>query len=151
MVVRMELCFLVAACLMYQVLFKGLPLPKAAGGKRQGKVTGSSNAEDNGKANEQRELDLHSPSNVLVRAYQSASPSVLAKYVTMIRKCVGDRNLEAAKASFEPVKLCDPECNNIVCNAFLDACVGCRDLRAAEDFMDQIGQAGMVDVVSSTL
>merc|ERR1719272_2637857 len=66
----------------------------------------------------------------------------------MIRNCAGEKNLAGAKAVFEAAKSGGAELNNFVYNALLDACVECRDLKAAEDFMDKTRQAGMIDVVS---
>ena len=40
------------------------------------------------------------------------------------------------------------ELNNFVYSATLGACVGCKDLKAAEGIMDQTRQADLIDVVS---
>merc|ERR1719487_2591042 len=66
----------------------------------------------------------------------------------MIRSCSTEKNLAGAKAVFEAAKSSGAQLNNFVYNALLDACVECQNLKAAEDFMDQTRQAGMVDVVS---
>merc|ERR1719454_2233664 len=127
---------------MYQVLLRGIPLPKGAGDKFLWKVEDSRVAEENnGESAKQHQPDVQSSS-------KCASPPVLAKYVTMIRKCAAEKNLAAAKAAFESAKLSGAELNNIVYNAFLDACVECQDLRAAEEFMEETREAGMVDIVS---
>jgi len=40
------------------------------------------------------------------------------------------------------------ELNSVIYNTVLDACVECRDLQAAEAWMEQTKKAGMMDVVS---
>jgi len=84
----------------------------------------------------------------LAKALFGVSPSDLAKFITMIRKCATEKNLEGARAVFEAAKSSGAELNNFVYNALLDACVECQDLKAAEDFMVETRRAGMVDVVS---
>merc|ERR1719387_2642916 len=84
----------------------------------------------------------------LTKTLFDASASDLPRYVDMIRKCATEKNLAGAKAVFEAAKSSGAQLNNFVYNALLDACVECQDLKAAEDFMVETRQAGMVDVVS---
>merc|ERR1719191_2125055 len=84
----------------------------------------------------------------LAKTLLDNSPSDLAKFVTMIRKCAAEKNLAGAKAVFEAAKTGGAELNSFVYNALLDAYVECQDLRAAQDVMEQTRKAGMVDVVS---
>jgi len=84
----------------------------------------------------------------LAKTLLNASPSDLAKYINMIRNCAAENNLAGAKAVFEAAMTSGVELNNFVYNALLDACVECKDLKAAEDFMEKTRKAGMIDVVS---
>jgi len=84
----------------------------------------------------------------LAKTLLDNSPSDLAKFVTMIRKCAAEKNLAGAKAVFEAAKTGGAELNSFVYNALLDACVECQDLRAAQDVMEQTRQAGMLDIVT---
>jgi pentatricopeptide repeat protein len=77
-----------------------------------------------------------------------ASPSDVAKHITMIQKCASERNLSGAFSIFESLKQSGVDLNSVVYNTVLDACVQCRDLKAAEKWMETTRQAGMVDVVS---
>jgi len=72
----------------------------------------------------------------------------VAKHIIMIRKCASEKNLKGAMSIFKSLKDGGVELNSIVYNTVLDACVKCRDLAAAEDWMKQTKEAGMVDVVS---
>ena len=58
--------------------------------------------------------------------------SDVAKHVTAIRNCAAGKNLRGALEIFEPVVDNGLETNSIVYNAVLDACVECREFRAAE-------------------
>ena len=84
----------------------------------------------------------------LAKTLLNASPSDLAKYINMIRNCAAENNIAGAKAVFEAAMTSGAELNNFVYNALLDACVECRDLKAAEDFMEKTRKASMIDVVS---
>ena len=48
----------------------------------------------------------------------------------------------------ESLKKSGVDLNTVRHNTLFDACVECRDLRAAEDWMEQIKAAGMADVVT---
>jgi len=78
----------------------------------------------------------------------SASPSDIAKHITMIRNCASENNLKGAFSVFQALEQSGVELNSIIYNTVLDACVECRDLKAAEAWMEQTKKAGMVDVVS---
>ena len=47
----------------------------------------------------------------------------------------------------ESLKKSGVDLNSVLYNTLLDACVECRDLRAAEDWMEHTKAAGMADVV----
>jgi len=49
---------------------------------------------------------------------------------------------------FSTLKESGAEMNSVVFNTILDACVKCRDLKAATAWMEQTRQAGFIDVVS---
>merc|ERR1719453_182411 len=66
----------------------------------------------------------------------------------MIRNCAAEKNLEGAVSVFDSLERSGVELNSIIFNTVLDACVECRDLAAAEAWMEQTRKAGMVDVVS---
>jgi len=72
----------------------------------------------------------------------------VAKHVLMIRKCGSEGNLKGAMEVFKSLKDGGVELNSIIYNTVLDACVKCKDLAKAEDWMKQTQDAGFVDVVS---
>merc|ERR1719199_1787156 len=66
----------------------------------------------------------------------------------MIRNCAAAKNLQGAVSVFEELELSGAELNSVIYNTVLDACVECRDLKAAEAWMERMKKAGMTDVVS---
>merc|ERR1711881_191903 len=78
----------------------------------------------------------------------SSSPSDVAKHITMIRNCAAEKNLKGAVGVFESLEQSGVDLNSVIYNTVLDACVECRDLKAAESWMEQTKKAGMLDVVS---
>lgn len=84
----------------------------------------------------------------LASGFLESSPADVAKHITMIRNCAAERNLPAAIAVFESLKKNAVEMNSVIYNTVIDACVECRDLKAAEHWMKQTKEAGMADVVS---
>eukprot|EP00928_Gymnodinium_smaydae_P072521 TRINITY_DN55872_c0_g1_i1.p1 TRINITY_DN55872_c0_g1~~TRINITY_DN55872_c0_g1_i1.p1 ORF type:complete len:1146 (+),score=317.10 TRINITY_DN55872_c0_g1_i1:158-3439(+) len=77
-----------------------------------------------------------------------ASPSDVAKHITMIRNCAAEGNLSAAVEVFEALKNSGVEMNSVIYNTVIDACVECGDLRGAERWMKQTQDVGLADVVS---
>merc|ERR1719271_255042 len=77
-----------------------------------------------------------------------ASPSDVAKHITMIRNCASENNLKGAMGVFDSLEQSGVDLNSIIFNTVLDACVECRDLKAAELWMVRTKKAGMADVVS---
>jgi len=57
-------------------------------------------------------------------------------------------NLKGAFSAFESMEQSGVELNCIMYNTVLDACVMCKDLKAAEVWMERMKKAGMTDVVS---
>merc|ERR1711881_503867 len=78
----------------------------------------------------------------------SSSPSDVAKHITMIRNCGAQKNLNGAVSVFESLERSGVDLNSVIYNTVLDACVECKDLKAAEAWMEQTKKAGMADVVS---
>jgi len=78
----------------------------------------------------------------------SSSPSDIAKHITMIRNCGAEGNLKGAVGVFHSLEQSGVDLNSVIYNTVLDACVECRDLPAAEAWMENIKKAGMADVVS---
>jgi pentatricopeptide repeat protein len=78
----------------------------------------------------------------------SSSRPDVAKHIMMIRKCATENNLKGAMNIFETLAKSGAELNAIVYNTVLDACVKCKDLEAAEFWMEKARQAGMIDVAS---
>lgn len=72
----------------------------------------------------------------------------IAKHITMIRNCAAENNLQGAMRVFDSLKQSGAEMNTVIYNTVLDACVECRDMSAAESWMSQMKEVGMVDVVS---
>ena len=68
--------------------------------------------------------------------------------LNMIHCCATEKNLAGAKAVVEAAKSSGAQLNSFFYNSLLDACVECQNLKAAEDFMVETRQAGMVDAVS---
>merc|ERR1719162_998686 len=77
-----------------------------------------------------------------------ASPEDVAKHITMIRNCAAENNLQGAISVFDSLETSGVDLNSVIYNTVLDACVECRDLRAAEKWMEEVQDAGMADVVS---
>jgi len=84
----------------------------------------------------------------LAKNMLSSSPSDIAKHITMIRNCAAEKNLPGAVSVFESLKQSGVDLNSIIYNTVLDACVECRDLKAAESWMEGMKKDGMTDVVS---
>merc|ERR1719174_1076000 len=66
----------------------------------------------------------------------------------MIRQCGAENNLEGAVRVFTSLEKSGVDLNSVIYNTVLDACVECRDLHAAEAWMEQTKKVGMADVVS---
>jgi len=84
----------------------------------------------------------------LAQSLLSSSPSDIAKHITMIRNCGSEGNLKGAVSVFNSLEQSGVDLNSIIYNTVLDACVECRDLQAAEAWMENTKKAGMADVVS---
>jgi pentatricopeptide repeat protein len=84
----------------------------------------------------------------LAKDLLDTSPSDMAKHKALIRNCAAEGNLQGAMSVFEFLKKSGVELNSVIYNTVLDACVECRDLRAAEKWMQEAQDAGMADVVS---
>ena len=66
----------------------------------------------------------------------------------MIRNCAAEQNLQGAVGVFEALEQSGVDLNPVIYGAVLDACVECRELRAAEDWRERMKKASMADVVS---
>mmetsp|Transcript_26149 Transcript_26149/g.55348 ORF Transcript_26149/g.55348 Transcript_26149/m.55348 type:complete len:1116 (+) Transcript_26149:127-3474(+) len=84
----------------------------------------------------------------LAKNFLDSSPSDVAKHIAMIRNCASSNNLQGAMSVFESLQKNGVEINRVVYNTVLDACVECRDLKAAEAWMQTTKKAGLADVVS---
>merc|ERR1719253_1009060 len=84
----------------------------------------------------------------LAKTMLSSSPSDIAKHITMIRNCAAENNLPGAVSVFEALEQSGVDLNSVIYNTVLDACVECRDLKAAESWMDRMKKDNMMDVVS---
>merc|ERR1719271_1868566 len=84
----------------------------------------------------------------LAKNLLNASPSDVAKHITMIRNFAAQKNLEGAVSVFDSLERSGVDLNSVIYNTVLDACVECHDLKAAEAWMEQTKKAGMADVVS---
>jgi pentatricopeptide repeat protein len=78
----------------------------------------------------------------------AASPSDIAKHLTMIQKCAAEKNLQGAFDIFASLSRSGVDLNSVVYNSVLEACVQCHDFQAAENWMEKVKEAGMADVVS---
>jgi len=77
----------------------------------------------------------------------SSTPDI-AKQINMIRSHAADKNLQGAFSVFESMEQSGIVLNCIMFNTVLDACVECKDLKAAEVWMERMKKEGMTDVVS---
>mmetsp|Transcript_60480 Transcript_60480/g.95285 ORF Transcript_60480/g.95285 Transcript_60480/m.95285 type:complete len:1115 (+) Transcript_60480:168-3512(+) len=84
----------------------------------------------------------------LAKNLLDSSPSDVAKHITMIRNCAAENNLQGAISVFTSLESSGVDLNSVIYNTVLDACVECRDIQAAEEWMVQTKKAGMADVVS---
>jgi len=84
----------------------------------------------------------------LANTLLSSTPSDIAKHITMIRKCAAEHDLKGAVSVFQSLEQSGVDLNPVIYNTVLDACVECRDLQAAEKWMEQMKKAAMTDVVS---
>jgi len=84
----------------------------------------------------------------LVQCLFDGSKTDVAKHIVMIRKCASENNLKGAMSIFTSLKEGGVEMNSIIYNTVLDACVKCKELKAAEDWMSLTKEAGLVDAVS---
>jgi pentatricopeptide repeat protein len=66
----------------------------------------------------------------------------------MIRNCAAAKDLKGAVGVFQTLEQSGVDLNPVIYNTVLDACVECRDLQAAEKWMQEMKKAGMTDVVS---
>merc|ERR1739848_614094 len=66
----------------------------------------------------------------------------------MIQSCASENNLQVAFDVFDSLARSGVDLNNVVYNSVLDACVQCRNLAAAENWMKKSKEMGMTDVVS---
>merc|ERR1719281_180162 len=66
----------------------------------------------------------------------------------MIRNHAAEGDLQGAKRVFESLLSSGVDMNSVIYNTVLDAAVECRDLRAAEAWMERMKNATMTDVVS---
>jgi len=83
----------------------------------------------------------------------SPSPTVhqgvdIGKQITLIRASATNKDLKGATDIFQKMEQAGVQMNCIIYNAVLDACVECRDLNAAEEWMHRMKKAQMTDVVS---
>jgi len=91
---------------------------------------------------------LHCGRTSLVQCLFDANKTDIATHIVMIRKCAAENNLKGSMSIFNSLKEGGVELNSIIYNTVLDACVKCRDLKAAEGWMKEIEEAGFADVVS---
>merc|ERR1719335_883085 len=66
----------------------------------------------------------------------------------MIRNCAAQGSLQGAMSVFNSLEQSGVDLNSVIYNTVLDACVECRDLKAAESWMDRMKKDNMMDVVS---
>merc|ERR1719221_113670 len=66
----------------------------------------------------------------------------------MIQNCSAENNLQGAFDVFDSLARSGVDLNSVVCNSVLEACVQCRNLAAAENWMKKSKELGMTDVVS---
>jgi len=132
---RLELLMLVVGMIGYYVMFsqKILTNPKLQPSKK--KTTKVEEADE----------DEPTPAD---RKGKSPDTKDIGKHITMIRSCAAEQNLQGAKSVFESLERSGVAMNSVIYNTVLDACVECRDLKAAESWMENTRAAGMADVVS---
>lgn len=70
------------------------------------------------------------------------------KHIELMKKCAWERNIGGAMRSFRSIKQSGACLSSLMFNTVLQACVNCGNIQAAEDWMDEIKEAGMVDECS---
>eukprot|EP00428_Durinskia_dybowskii_P017090 CAMPEP_0170208154 /NCGR_PEP_ID=MMETSP0116_2-20130129/3659_1 /TAXON_ID=400756 /ORGANISM="Durinskia baltica, Strain CSIRO CS-38" /LENGTH=1079 /DNA_ID=CAMNT_0010458621 /DNA_START=88 /DNA_END=3324 /DNA_ORIENTATION=+ len=91
---------------------------------------------------------LRSGRHNLAKHVLDACPADVAKHIAMVRGCAAKGDLAGAHEVFNGLLKTGIEVNSVVYNTVLDACVECRDLKAAEAWMETTKKAGRADVVS---
>jgi len=145
---RAELMMFVAAMVAYSVLFM-LRAPNTR--KPQTKKMPAFEQDDIPKSNARMAKTSStnaSPKFSAGRNTTNPSNPDIAKQITMIRSHAADKNLQGAFSVFEAMERSGIDLNCIMFNTVLDACVECKDLKAAEAWMERMRQASMTDVVS---
>eukprot|EP00397_Hematodinium_sp_SG-2012_P004643 GEMP01004655.1.p1 GENE.GEMP01004655.1~~GEMP01004655.1.p1 ORF type:complete len:1075 (+),score=252.38 GEMP01004655.1:158-3382(+) len=72
----------------------------------------------------------------------------MPKHIASIRTLALAGNLQGALQVFHSLEESGAELNSVIYNAVLDACVECKDLPRAKEWMDRTKEKSMVDVVS---
>jgi len=140
---QFELICFFSAMLMYAVLMRMRVPTKHALYKKKAKIMEEPASPSSGDANKK----TSTKDNRKATSPRTASHDI-AKHVMMIRKAGSENNLKSAMSIFESLKATGVEMNAIIYNTVLDACVKCRDLKAATSWMERAKQDGFVDVVS---
>jgi len=112
--------------------------------------------EADGKEEEPKKYAHPEPKKLRANTNEPTSPKSLAsppaldvgKHITMIRTCAAENDLQGAMCVFKTLEEGGVDLNSIIYNTLLDACVECRDLKAAESWMEAMKNKGMTDVVS---
>jgi len=141
---RAEILMFVVALLSYTVLFMQRTANKnnLQAKKIKSFEQDNTNAAFKAKAPSKSNGARNSPNSP-----SSACPDI-AKQIIMIRSYGADGNLQGAFGVFESMEQSGIDLNCIMYNTVLDACVGCKDLKAAEAWMERMKKANMTDVVS---
>jgi len=142
---RAELLMFAVALIGYSVLFR---LPKMQT-KKKIKVVEYDSGEMRPIKSNARTPNTSSMHAAKPSGRNNANPMPdIAKQIIMIRNHASEKNLQGAFAVFEALEQSGIDLNCIMYNTVLDACVECKDLKAAEEWMERMKKAGMTDVVS---
>jgi len=140
---RAEILMFVVAMLSYAVLFK---FKQRTVKKPKFMMKGFEDEKEESSPKPAKQSKLSAGRNT--QSPQNSPSSDIAKQINMIRTHGSEKNLQAAFSVFESMEQSGIDLNCIMYNTVLEACVECKDLKAAETWMDRMKNAGMTDVVS---
>lgn len=72
-------------------------------------------------------------------------------HVELMQKCASERNISGVMRSFRSIQQSGADLNSLMYNTVLRAWISCGNIQAAEDWMKEIIEAGMVDESSFSM
>jgi len=72
----------------------------------------------------------------------------VGKHIELMTKFAWERNIGGTMSTFRLIKQSGSQMTSLMFNTVLQACVNCGNVQAAEDWMDEMKEAGMADLAS---